>query len=174
MADSVIRRGRDTHVSSSNPDHPRAQAKHPLVTSTSRYIYLHLPLPGVRNRTIESAILSVPVKDAWAAQTLTATPVAEAWGPRKTTWNNQPALRGEITTRRVYRYADGGEEFLHMVSGTQHPQGQVAACPCDSGKTYLDCHLAERYADGHTCDCGSGEPFRDCCMVSNGVTVSPS
>jgi hypothetical protein len=73
--------------------------------------------------------------------------------------------RGEITTRRVHRFADSGEEFAEMISGTQHPQAQMAACWCESGESYGDCHLAERYADGHTCDCGSGKVFSECCSV---------
>ena len=60
MADSIIRRGRDTHVNSGAPDKQYAQVKFPRVTSGTHYIYVHLPLPGVRGKTIESAVLSVP------------------------------------------------------------------------------------------------------------------
>lgn len=73
--------------------------------------------------------------------------------------------RGEVTTKRVHRFNDSGDEFQTMVSGTQHPQAQLEACWCESGQTYQDCHLAAYYADGHSCDCGSGRAFEGCCMV---------
>lgn len=119
MADSIIRRGRDTHVNSGAPDKQYAQVKFPRVTSGSHYIYVHLPLPGVRGKTIESAVLSVPVKDAWAAQTLTATPVDEEWGPRKTTWNNQPALRGGAISAAQTAKADGERVSIDVTAHVQ-------------------------------------------------------
>lgn len=119
MADSTIKRGRDTHVSSVQPDAQFSQIKFPRVTSGTHKILVHLPLPGVRGRTIEQAILSVPVKDAWAAQTLTATPIAADWGPRKTTWNNQPTLRtGAIAAAQAAK-TDGQRVEINVTAHVQ-------------------------------------------------------
>ena len=119
MADSTIKRGRDTHVSSAQPDSQFAQIKFPRVTSGSHKIFVHLPLAGVRGRTIESAVLSVPVKDSWAAQTLTATPIDEDWGPRKTTWNNQPALRGGAIAQAQSAKTDGQRVEINVTAHVQ-------------------------------------------------------
>lgn len=119
MADSIIRRGRDTHVSSAQPDTQFSQVKFPRLTSGTHKIFVHLPLPGVRGRTIGQAILSVPVKDAWAAQNLTATPIAGDWGPRKTTWNTQPALRtGAITAAQTAK-TDGQRVEVNVTAHVQ-------------------------------------------------------
>lgn len=93
MSDSVIRRGRDTYVADDNPDAAHAGANSLKAQSGHAKIYVYVPMPGVRGRTIESATLSCPAKAAQDAQTLTHTPVAEQWVPRKTTWNVQPSLR---------------------------------------------------------------------------------
>lgn len=73
--------------------------------------------------------------------------------------------RGESQTRTIHEFDDSGDEFRAMVTGSQHPVGQLMACDCGSGKTYRDCCLATYYADGHPCDCGSGQTFDGCCRV---------
>lgn len=93
MADSVQRRGRDTYVADDNPDAAHAGANSLKVQSGHSKIYVYVPMPGIRGRTIDSATLSCPAKAAQDAQTLTHTPVAEEWKPRATTWNAQPSLR---------------------------------------------------------------------------------
>lgn len=73
--------------------------------------------------------------------------------------------RGEITSRKVHSFDDSGEEFLQMISGTQHPIAQLLPCPCDSGEIYLACCLAP--ALDQPCGCHvSGKTFRECCAVS--------
>lgn len=119
MADSVIRRGRDTHVSSAQPDAQYSQIKKPRVTSGTHKIFVFLPLPGVRKRTIASAVLSVPVVGSWAAQTLTATPVGAEWGPRKTTWNVQPALRAGVIAAAQTAKTDGQRVEIDVTAHVQ-------------------------------------------------------
>lgn len=72
--------------------------------------------------------------------------------------------RGTLSTRRIHSYDDAGEEFQQLVRGTAHPQGQLGACPCNSGRTYLACCLADHLDD--PCDCLSGRTMRECCMVA--------
>lgn len=129
MADSVQRHGRDTFVGSDKPDTQHPSAEVLRLTSGSAAVYVYLPLPGIRGRTIEQATLTCVVASAWAAQTLTFTPIDADWAPRKTTWNNQPALRtsqartaaqpalavgDRITldvTAHVQNVADGAQNF---------------------------------------------------------------
>lgn len=71
--------------------------------------------------------------------------------------------RGGAMTRNLAEFNDAGEEFLQMISFTQHPQAQVMACWCDSGERFIDCHLAPHL--DQPCGCKSGETFRECCAV---------
>lgn len=120
MADSVQRRGRDTYVTSVHPDRTYAKVPNLMMKSGAANIYVYLPLPGVRKRTIESATLSVPIKDGWVAQTLTATPVDEDWAPRKTTWNAQPALRGsQAVSQAQAALADGDRAEIDVTAHVQ-------------------------------------------------------
>lgn len=143
MADSIIRRGRDTHVSSVQADAQFAQIKFPRVTSGTHKIFVHMPLPGVRGRTIGQALLSVPVKDAWAAQTLTATPVGSDWGPRKTTWNAQPTLRtGAIAAPQTAK-SDGQRVEIDVTAhvqavadGAKHYGWQITTNSAASNRVY--------------------------------------
>lgn len=73
--------------------------------------------------------------------------------------------RGLVQTATIHEFDDSGEEFLQMISGTQHPIAQLMACWCESGKTFLTCHLADQ-AD-QPCGCRSGRTFAECCMVSS-------
>lgn len=119
MADSIIKRGRDTHVRSDKPDKEFAQTKHPLLKSGTAKVYVFLPMPGIRKKTVEQAILSVPVSGAWAAQTLTATPLDEAWVPRQTTWNNQPATRAGAVAAAQGAKSDGQRVEIDVTAYVQ-------------------------------------------------------
>lgn len=72
--------------------------------------------------------------------------------------------RGSSTTTQLLEF-DDPDDFKRMVAGSQHPLAQGMPCHCGSDKTFLNCHLAEHYADGHPCDCGSGDPFTECCQA---------
>jgi hypothetical protein len=76
---------------------------------------------------------------------------------------------GEVTSRRVHRFDDSGEEFNRMMAGSLHPVSQAAACDCGSGERFVDCCLAA-IADEH-CPCGSGTTFAQCCSVNAGISV---
>jgi hypothetical protein len=66
---------------------------------------------------------------------------------------------GEFTTSRVHRFNDSGAEFAQLVAGTLHPVSQYGpCCYCDSGRPYVDCHLASRATQ--PCPCGSGKLFQ--------------
>ena len=120
MADSVQRHGRDTFVSSGKPDLAHQQAEKLTLKSGSHQGYVYLPMPGIRRRTIEQATLTVPAASALAAQNWAVTPVAEEWAPRKTTWNNQPALRtGQAVTRAVPATAIGARVSLDVTAFVQ-------------------------------------------------------
>lgn len=119
MADSVIKRGRDTHVRSDKPDKEFSQTQHPLLKSGLAKVYVFLPMPGIRRKTVESATLSVPVSGAWAAQTLTATPLDEAWVPRQTTWNNQPATRAGAVSAAQGAKSDGQRVSIDVTAYVQ-------------------------------------------------------
>lgn len=71
--------------------------------------------------------------------------------------------RGRSTTEKIHAYDDSGEEFLQMIAWSYHPIAQAAACWCESGKRYVDCHLAEQH--DQPCACGSGGLFKTCCKV---------
>lgn len=108
MADSIQRHGRDTWVGATKPDAQHTQTVNLRVQSSESRVYVFQPMPGIRGKTIESATLTCPAKGSWASQTLTVTPVDENWAPRKTTWNNQPAVRsGEAITSAQSSKTDG-------------------------------------------------------------------
>jgi hypothetical protein len=72
--------------------------------------------------------------------------------------------RGEFTTSRVHRFNDSGAEFAQLVAGTLHPISQYGPCTfCDSGRPYVDCHLASFATQ--PCPCASDKPFQACCSV---------
>jgi hypothetical protein len=73
--------------------------------------------------------------------------------------------RGSVETQVIGEFDDSGEEFLQLVAFTRHPLGQVQPCWCDSGRRYLDCHLADELDD----PCCRGKAFRDCCMIDAGL-----
>lgn len=124
MADSVQRRGRDTYITSSAPDAPHAQAEVLRLSSGSMKAYVTLPMPGVRNRTIELATLTCPVKGSWAAQTLTVTPIDEQWTPREVTWNNQKALRtGQAITSAQGAKTEGQRISVDVTTHVQAVAG---------------------------------------------------
>lgn len=47
--------------------------------------------------------------------------------------------RGEVTTRRVHRFNDFGDELLWMLRGTKHPLAAYSPCYCDSGRPMVEC-----------------------------------
>lgn len=120
MADSVQRHGRDTFVNSDKPDTAYQAAERLRLTSGAREVFTYLPLPGIRKRTIEQATLTCPVKGSWAAQTLTVTPVAEDWAPRKTTWNNRPTVRTAQAITSAQSAKSEGERI--SIDVTDHVQ----------------------------------------------------
>lgn len=75
--------------------------------------------------------------------------------------------RGACTTEVVHEFDDSGEEFLEVVRGTYHPQAQLGACLCGSGRRAYDCHLAEHLTE--PCMCESGKTFAECCSVLAGT-----
>lgn len=48
--------------------------------------------------------------------------------------------RGFQSTRKVHQFNDRGEEWVKVLSGTRHPIGLAAPCPCGSGERVADCH----------------------------------
>lgn len=121
MADSVQRHGRDTFVASGKPNLAHQRSQWLTLKSGLAEVYVYLPMPGIRKRTIEQATLSVPITNAAiAAQTWTVTPVSEEWAPRKTTWNNKPALRtGQAINIAVPATAVGARVSLDMTAFVQ-------------------------------------------------------
>lgn len=75
--------------------------------------------------------------------------------------------RDLVQTMTLTEYDDDGDEFAAMVSGTRHPSSQHGPCPCDSGKTLLECCMLEELDE--ECGCGKAGSesltFRDCCMA---------
>lgn len=78
--------------------------------------------------------------------------------------------RGKVSSKRIHTFDDAGPEFQKMVAGTLHPQGQLGPCPCDSGKRFLDCHLAKHATE--LCLCKSGKAFGECCSVTQNQRAS--
>ncbi|MDP9430532.1 MAG: SEC-C metal-binding domain-containing protein [Actinomycetota bacterium] len=72
--------------------------------------------------------------------------------------------RGESSSRRVHRFNDSGPEFARMMAGSLHPVSQAAACDCGSGRSFVDCCLAQ-IAD-EPCPCQSGARFAACCSIA--------
>jgi hypothetical protein len=71
--------------------------------------------------------------------------------------------RGKSSTNVIHTYDDSGAEFQKMIAHSAHPQAQLGACPCDSGRTYRECCLVE-FLD-EACSCGSGDTFGQCCAL---------
>lgn len=123
MADLTQRRGRDTFVTDStagNPNKEHSQAEVLKVQAWHAKVFVYLPLPGIKGRTIEQATLTCPVKGSWSSQTLTATPVAEQWTPRNTTWNAQPSVRSAQAVTAAQGALSEGERI--EIDVTDHVQ----------------------------------------------------
>jgi len=73
--------------------------------------------------------------------------------------------RGAVTSRVVHEFTDAGEEFQQLIAFTKHPQAQTMPCWCESGKRFVDCHLAPTLDE--PCGCRSGQTFRECCAVAS-------
>jgi hypothetical protein len=71
--------------------------------------------------------------------------------------------RGEVTQRRLLTFDDQGPEFVRMVAGSLHPQGQAGRCDCGSGRCLVDCCMAALAPQA--CPCGSGRTFGTCCSI---------
>lgn len=67
---------------------------------------------------------------------------------------------GKTCQRGVHTFTD--DDFTAMVAGTLHPDAQLAACQCGSGRRFLDCHLPPA---GAPCPCMSGKRFGECCRA---------
>jgi hypothetical protein len=80
--------------------------------------------------------------------------------------------RGKASTHIIHSFNDRGEEFQKLISWTFHPQAQLVACWCSSGKTWRECHMLEAI-DG-PCGCGSGQTLGDChaVVVSNADSLA--
>lgn len=78
--------------------------------------------------------------------------------------------RGVVAQTVVHRFDEDGDEFAHMLEGTLHPLGQVAACPCGSEDRFIDCCIGVAASD--RCVCGSGNDFAECCMAQAEVATS--
>lgn len=110
--------------------------------------------------------------DDWVALCCSARKTRNAWAGRSNVAQHPVGghlhlttlQRGRIATEQVHTFDDSGEEFAAMIRGTAHPQAQLGACPCASGKRYVDCHLVPLL--DKPCTCGSGRTFADCCRVS--------
>lgn len=140
MPDSVQRNGRDTFVNSAAPNGERNKNEKLKLISGQAHIYVYLPLPGVRKRTIEQATLSGLAAVAMPAQTLTVTPVGGDWSPRTTTWNEQPALRTAQAVNVAIPATAAGQRFevdvtahvQKVADGTKHYGWRIAT---NSGST---------------------------------------
>lgn len=95
MAQRTIRGGsfRETHTNTASPNKDNSKAPHPKVKSGSHETYIKFDISGLRKQTVVSATLRSRVKGAWAAQTLTVTPVDQRMVMRNVTANNKPTLR---------------------------------------------------------------------------------
>jgi hypothetical protein len=71
--------------------------------------------------------------------------------------------RGKVSTHVIHTYNDSGAELQKLVAWSHHPQAQLAACWCESGKTWRECHLIEHLDE--PCGCGQGESFGNCHAV---------
>jgi hypothetical protein len=75
--------------------------------------------------------------------------------------------RGKVSTHIIHTYDDSGDEFLRMIADSDHPQVQLAPCPCASRKTFRECCLIPFLSED--CRCDSGETFEECCAVEVAV-----
>ncbi len=71
--------------------------------------------------------------------------------------------RGKVSTHVIHTFEDSGEEFLRMVANSDHPQSQLAPCPCESGQTFRECCMVP-YLD-KPCGCESGQTLGECCAI---------
>lgn len=69
--------------------------------------------------------------------------------------------RDLITQQRIGVLPEGDRRHRQMLIGTVHPIGQMGPCPCGSGQPYLVCHLPTFDPDW-LCPCESGKTFVDC------------
>jgi hypothetical protein len=110
MTDSTIATGKDAWVLSSSPNKAHPQPKRPRLTGGIARAFVSLPLKQqVAGRSVQSAILSCPVRGSWAAQTLTVHAVTEAWKPRDVTWNDAPDVGASVSEAQPALSA--GERF---------------------------------------------------------------
>lgn len=69
--------------------------------------------------------------------------------------------RGMIVQARVHEFDDTGAEAVAVFTGTLHPVGLAAPCPCGTGLPYVECCVAK--VAGKPCWCGSGLLLGECC-----------
>lgn len=95
MTERVIRGGsfRETFSNTANPDKDNSKNPHPRVTQGQCRTFVKFDIAGIRRQTVISAVLRGRVKDSWAAQTLTVTPLDERVTMREVNANNLPTLR---------------------------------------------------------------------------------
>lgn len=91
MTDSTVAAGKDAWALSTSPDAAHPEPKRPRLTAGVAEAFVSLPLKQqVADRNVTSAILSCPVRDSWAPQTITVAAVTEKWSPRTLSWSGTP------------------------------------------------------------------------------------
>lgn len=110
MTQRVIRGGsfRETFTNTVQPNDDNSKKPHLRVTSGQCRVFLKFNVAGIRRQTISSAVLRCRVKDTWAAQTLTVTPVDERMTLRLVNANHLPTLRtGQAVSAGLPSRTDG-------------------------------------------------------------------
>lgn len=112
MTESIVRRGVDAWVGQSGPNTEHPSTRRIALNATGgsqRRGFLHMPLKGIRGRTILSATLTAHVAGTWAAQTISVQRVANDWEAATLNWDNQRNVLGSIATAVTGALADGDE-----------------------------------------------------------------
>lgn len=115
MPDLTIRTGHDTFLLEAAPaNSSNAQARFLQIRSGDELIpALYMPVNATRiaGKTINSAILSVPVDEDWVTQNVTIQAFDADWKVARITYNNKPGVTGPSPSSGATGALDPGDRF---------------------------------------------------------------
>lgn len=115
MPELTVRTGHDTFLLEASPaNSSNARARFLQIRSGDELIpALYMPVNATRiaGKTINSAILSVPVDEDWVTQNVTIQAFDAEWKVARITWNNQPAVAGPTASSGATGALSAGDRF---------------------------------------------------------------
>lgn len=120
MSQAVVRGGHDTFVNSVRPSLEYDGSKYLRLVSGQKRAMLYFRNPAPRGATVTSATIRVYARGASSgSRVLTTSRIAQPWKVRQTTWDNQPTIKADGTTKTIGALADGDPIDLDVTAHLQ-------------------------------------------------------